>query len=611
LTNGKWPVVLLRGIISERDSLVRGLALNRDDEAPDFRAELFEAIGHPTRIKILQVLKVEPMGFAGLKRAVGVESSGNMAFHLAKLRNLIAVGPDGNYALTDDGKEALWSISAISGDRKEPGPALQVRRAGRNRQRITTATLLIALIILAFVVATQQLQIGTQQGVITSQQKQVALFYNEIPLFANGQSASQVLGQNDFTSYKPTSSPGGVDTPTQVLFDSSGNMWVVDFANYRVLEFKPPFSSGMSSSLSIGHQEPPAYDSTGAQLSPEYWPNTASGLGPGGYRLPAPPGGYYSEGDPTGAAFDSSGNLWVADSGSNRILEFKTPFSDGMNASLVIGQKNFTNGCLACTGSILGPLSRLTNPTQPVFDSSGNLWVLDGGDNRVLEFRPPFTDGMGAFLVIGQSNFTGNEADTTQTGLNCFYGSLAIDPTGNLWVGDDGNNRILEFKPPFVNGMAASIVIGQPNFTSSSQTAEGYATNLGLNVAFDPGGNLWATFNHRLLEYKPPFSSNMLPTLEIGQPDFTSIAWGGGQSGLSVFIGIPGFDPSGNLWVPDSGNNRVLEFPAASPIALSNPVQGTQPFGNLQLVEVGSAVLAAAALSVIVFSRIILRPKKT
>jgi len=420
-----------------------------------------------------------------------------------------------------------------------------------------------------------------------SQQKQIALFDNEIQGFVNGQSASVVLGQKDFISYAPSASQDGVQDPSQVLFDSSGNMWVVDFANYSVIEFKPPFSSGMSASLVIGQKDLP-----GA--------SAGTGFGGLGFRFPPLPDGTHiggDVGDPAAASFDPSGNLWVADAGNDRILEFKSPFTNGMNASLVIGQKDFTSRLN------LDPVSRLAHPTQPVFDSSGDLWVMDGGEDRVLEFRPPFSNGMGASLVIGQGNFTGIGTSSTQNGLNCYYGSLAIDPSGNLWVGDDGNNRILEFKPPFVSGMAASIVIGQPNFTARVQTAEGYATNLGFNVVFDSAGDLWASFNHRLLEYRPPFTSDMLPSLEIGQPDFTSVVWGGGQSGLSVFLGLPGFDSSGNLWVPDSGNNRVLEFASANAKTSSNIVQTTQPPGNLQPVEVGFAVLALVASSVVVLSR--------
>ena len=44
-------------------------------------------------------------------------------------------------------------------------------------------------------------------------------------------------------------------------------------------------------------------------------------------------------------------------------------------------------------------------------DSSGNLWVVDSGSNRVLEYVPPFSDGMAATLAIGQANFTSGSAN--------------------------------------------------------------------------------------------------------------------------------------------------------------------------------------------------------
>ena len=71
------------------------------------RAELFDALGHPTRIKILQVLSERPLSFSELKKEVGIESSGHLSFHLGKLNLLVRVNPDGAYELTDDGREAL------------------------------------------------------------------------------------------------------------------------------------------------------------------------------------------------------------------------------------------------------------------------------------------------------------------------------------------------------------------------------------------------------------------------------------------------------------------------------------------------------------------------
>jgi DNA-binding transcriptional ArsR family regulator len=90
--------------------------LESDEAWPDFdatKAELFEAISHPIRIRILRTLSEKPMGFAELGRAIGIESGGHLSFHLTKLRHLVKMTREGNYALTGDGKEALWSVNAL------------------------------------------------------------------------------------------------------------------------------------------------------------------------------------------------------------------------------------------------------------------------------------------------------------------------------------------------------------------------------------------------------------------------------------------------------------------------------------------------------------------
>jgi len=70
------------------------------------KAEFFEAMGHPTRIKILEILSDGPKSFSELKKRLDIESSGNLSFHLGKLETLVKTSSDGNYILTDDGKEA-------------------------------------------------------------------------------------------------------------------------------------------------------------------------------------------------------------------------------------------------------------------------------------------------------------------------------------------------------------------------------------------------------------------------------------------------------------------------------------------------------------------------
>lgn len=79
------------------------------------RAELFDALGHPTRIKILQVLSESPLGFSDLKKEAGIESNGLLSFHLGKLDGLVKTSLEGSYQLTDEGREALRIVAV-----KEP-----------------------------------------------------------------------------------------------------------------------------------------------------------------------------------------------------------------------------------------------------------------------------------------------------------------------------------------------------------------------------------------------------------------------------------------------------------------------------------------------------------
>ncbi len=135
-------------------------------------------------------------------------------------------------------------------------------------------------------------------------------------------------------------------------------------------------------------------------------------------------------------------------------------FSNGQAASLVIGQSSFTT--MVSDVSVTG----LSNPFAIAFDSGGNLWVADYGNNRVLEYTTPFSTDEAASLVIGQSSFTGTGSATTSTGL---WGpdAVAFDSGGNLWVADYGNNRVLEYTTPFSTDEAASLVIGQSSFTGT------------------------------------------------------------------------------------------------------------------------------------------------
>lgn len=102
--------------------------------------DLFGAISHPLRIRILRALAKRPMHFAELKRRFKIKSSGGLDFHLTKLGGLIVTNKEGSYSVTRQGIRALMAINTVRG----------CHSWQRKAHYISLATLLIAGGFLAF-----------------------------------------------------------------------------------------------------------------------------------------------------------------------------------------------------------------------------------------------------------------------------------------------------------------------------------------------------------------------------------------------------------------------------------------------------------------------------
>ncbi len=270
---------------------------------------------------------------------------------------------------------------------------------------------------------------------------------------------------------------------------------------------------------------------------------------------------------PVGVAVNNAnGLLFVADGDNNRGLIWPSAsgFTNAQAASVVLGQPNFNIG-RKCTGGTTA--NTICDPNAGAFDANGNLWVADTDGDRILRFSPPFTNGMPANMVIGQRDLTtsicGDDAQTL-----CSPRDLAFDGFGNLWVVDSDNNRVLVFMAPLRNSEAATLVIGQPDFTSkhcnrgsSIPSADTLCGPKGL--ALDPSsGNLWVAEddNSRVLEYNDPLhsgSTDISANLVYGEPDFSTVACNVGATGVChpdrVALGR-----FGQLIISDSDNSRLL-----------------------------------------------------
>ena len=193
------------------------------------------------------------------------------------------------------------------------------------------------------------------------------LCFNDARAVKAGVTADFVLGQPDMfhseCNYPRNdagqATPSGLCRPIGLALDSKGNLWVADSANARVLQFLSPFSQGTNlqqANLAIGQP-----DLTSNQKSP------------------------LTFGLPYGVALDPSNTqMAISDQFNNRVLLYE--FQNGTwNRTKVLGQTN-TTSCPATPCPFGPALNQMHNPAGVAMDSSGIVYVADSGNGRVLIF---------------------------------------------------------------------------------------------------------------------------------------------------------------------------------------------------------------------------------
>lgn len=295
---------------------------------------------------------------------------------------------------------------------------------------------------------------------------------------------------------------------------------------------------------------------------------------------------------PTAVAVDTSvqpSPLYVSDRQNNRVLAWRDAarFSTGARADLVIGQRDrFTTFSQGPGGSFS---TGLNQPTGLVVDAKGNLYVVDGGNNRILRFPQPFmqTGDLLPDLVIGQTSFNTRDPNTGGVSARTLFFSVSstlftsyptFDAQGNLYVPDPGNNRVLRFPasvlgPGAGNAPPADLVIGQQDFVSnqnnnqSGDPANRTALFQPSGVAVDPAGRLYvsdgtgtsSTIGGRVVVFVPPFNNQAAAARFIGvvppsQPTPPPVS----DFRLNAPEGL--FMIGSNLGVVDAGNHRILIY---------------------------------------------------
>jgi trimeric autotransporter adhesin len=297
--------------------------------------------------------------------------------------------------------------------------------------------------------------------------------------------------------------------PKDILVDSSGNLTLSDSYNQRIRRVSTSgtistiagnglFSyGGDDGAAALSQLNQPAaavYDSSGNLFIADTFNHRLRVVDTGGTIRTIAGNGTSSSSQlsyPGALAADRAGNVYLADSGNNRIQQI----APGGAVTTVAG------------------LTALRNPAGLATDATGNLYIADTGNHTVLRRR---TDGTVETLIA--SNF----------GLNAPNG-LAVDTSGNLYVADLYNQRVLRRDP------AGNITV--------VLTADSGAYPIGVTV--DAAGNTYVTLysNNKIIKVTPDGTqSTLTPGTTLYFPQ-----------GLAT-------SPTGDLIISDSGNNRILRL---------------------------------------------------
>jgi len=364
----------------------------------------------------------------------------------------------------------------------------------------------------------------------------------------------------------------GFNTPVGIVFDSSGNAYIADAGSNDIYKVT---AGGVKSTLING-----VYALTGIAIdaSNNLYLSTGGFFGFVNQVYKYSSGGTLlstlsdtNTADPAGVAVDGSGNIYVVDNTNNNVVEYN---SSGVYVS------TFATG--------------FNGPEAIAIDKSGNIYVSDTGNDEVKVFN-----SSGTLL-------------TTLTGLNNPYG-IAVDGSGNLYVVNQGTPSVVKYPPVGGYTISGTLPAGL-TFNSTTGVISGAPTGAFSSVTYtitcyNAAGSGTTTVTLSCTITTPAFyysPATNVYSLGVAIPTLTPIVTAG-------TIGAPGFgagttisatfndpqgvaiDPSGNIYVANTGNGTISKYNSAGILqgtfgtGLTNPMAITfDAAGNAYVLDVGA-----------------------
>lgn len=376
----------------------------------------------------------------------------------------------------------------------------------------------------------------------------------DVTSITDGENAASLLGQTDFAFASAATSQDGMTSPQGIAYDATNSrLFVAQSTNRRITVYDVASITDGENAIDVIGQY-----STFLPVTVNYEKSAVN-------NTPHP----YGFNSPTTVAVDSVNHrLFVADNSNNRVLVFNLSTDNTLSDRTpdnVLGQPDFVSSASATTQD------GMCGPQGVLHDSANNrLFVAQLGCHRVTVYDvASITDGENAIHVLGQADFTSTGGANTQAGMSGPRG-MAYDYARNyLFVAQGSNHRVTVYDVASItDGENAIKVLGQTNFTNSANANTQTGMNTPRALAYDAAGKrlfVVQSGNHRVTVYDMTAITDGEAAINVlGQTNFTNSSSANTQTGMNAPQGAA-YDPVNNrLFVAQSLSNRVTVYDVAS-----------------------------------------------
>ena len=384
-------------------------------------------------------------------------------------------------------------------------------------------------------------------------------------------------GKDGFSGDGGPASQAQLNFPTGVAVDGEGNLYIADAPNDRIRKVdsigtittiagtgEQGFSGdgGPASQAQLDHPRAVAVDGEGNLYIADRNNNRIRKVdSTGTITTIAGGGGFGEDGGPAtqvllnlpyGVAVDGTGNLYIADTNSDRIR--KVDSTGTITTIAGTGERGFSGDG--------GPATQasLNSPFGVAVDGAGNLYIADQYNNRIRR-----VDSTGTITTIAgteERGFGGDGGPATQAPLFLPTG-VAVDVEGNLYIADQYNHRIRRVDS---TGTITTIAgTGERRFGGDGGPAIRAQLDAPSGVAVDGAGNLYIAdaSNHRIRKVD---SIGTITTIAgTGEQGFGGNGGPASQAHLFFPTGVA-VDSAGNLYIADVGNHRIRKVDSTGTI---------------------------------------------